>query len=194
MDIPALCADSVRIARDKGWLDKPRKFSTITALIHSEWSEALEDYRAHHKLTEIYFVKQWKDGGVDFSMPCSPDEPGSKPCGIPVEIADVVIRIAQHCGAEGWDLGAAMLGVSLPDPDKVRDFEDFEAEGHLATSLAYGASITKDPERPPVFFLALAMKLILDFCGRNAIDLDTAVAMKQAYNEGRPFRHGGKLI
>jgi len=194
MDIPILCNDSVRIARDKGWLSKPRKFSTISALIASEWSEALEDYRAHRKVNETYFMKEWDDGGVHFSMGCESNEPNAKPCGIPVELADVVIRIAQHCGSEGWDLAGAMATVSIPDPEKVRDFEDFVAEGHLATSLAFGASLTKDPERAPVFFLALAMRQVIDFCEKNSIDLDTAVAIKQAFNEGRPFRHGGKLI
>lgn len=192
MDIPTLCADSVRIAKEKGWLDKPRKFSTITALFHSEPSEALEDYRAHHGLQETYFLKEWDDGGVHFSMPCTANEEGAKPCGIPVEIADTVIRIAQHCGSVGWDLGLAM--VEAQPPVQERDFEDYLAELHLAISLAFGATLVESPERPPVFFLALAMRLTLDFCKEKGIDIDAAVALKQDYNAGRPFRHGGKLI
>lgn len=33
----------------------------------------------------------------------------------------------------------------------------------------------------------------LDFCGLYGIDIESAVTQKMAYNETRPFRHGGKL-
>ncbi|RMF54282.1 MAG: hypothetical protein D6746_14560 [Bacteroidetes bacterium] len=33
----------------------------------------------------------------------------------------------------------------------------------------------------------------LDFCAAYGIDIDKAVQRKMAYNESRPWRHGGKL-
>jgi NTP pyrophosphatase (non-canonical NTP hydrolase) len=33
---------------------------------------------------------------------------------------------------------------------------------------------------------------VLDLCGKFGIDLRAAVAMKMAYNESRPYRHGGR--
>lgn len=199
MDIPTLCADSVRIATEKGWLSKPRKFSTVTALFHSEPSEALEDYRAHHPIQEVYFMHEYKEGGVSCSVACEPTADHAKPCGIPIEIADTVIRIAQHCGSVGWDLDKAIQEVTVPKVEN-REFDDYIAEIHLAISLAYGAYLSgKEPDAKsiqstPVYFLALAMKLTIEFCASNGIDLDSAVAMKQDYNAGRAFRHGGKLI
>lgn len=94
-------------AESKGWADQ-RSFGDLIALMHSELSEALEEYRNGHALDEVYF----NDG---------------KPEGVPVELADVIIRI-------------------------------------------------------------------LNFCGQYNVDMEEALRVKMAYNETRPFRHGGKKL
>jgi hypothetical protein len=35
---------------------------------------------------------------------------------------------------------------------------------------------------------------ILDWCGREGIDIDAIIRQKHEYNKSRPFRHGGKLL
>lgn len=35
---------------------------------------------------------------------------------------------------------------------------------------------------------------ILDWCGREGIDIDEIVRIKHEYNKTRPYKHGGKLI
>lgn len=84
-----------------------KAFGDIIALMHSELTEAYEEYRAKHDFDEIYY------------------EPNGKPDGVPAELADVVIRI-------------------------------------------------------------------MDFCESQHIDLEKAILEKMAYNESRPFKHGGK--
>ena len=38
--------------------------------------------------------------------------------------------------------------------------------------------------------LADAVILLADLCGHMGIDLESAIAVKMEYNEGRPFKHG----
>jgi len=76
-------------AVEKGWWDQgQRNFGELCALFHSEISEAFEEYRDHRGLTEVYE---------------NPDKPG-KLEGVPVELADCVIRILDFCGHEGINL------------------------------------------------------------------------------------------
>ncbi|MEV2911712.1 hypothetical protein ABNF65_24645, partial [Paenibacillus larvae] len=73
-------------AKEKGWWDGRRSFGDLIALMHSELSEALEEHRDGRHYTEIYY------------------EGNGKPCGIPIELADTVIRIFDACGYYGIDL------------------------------------------------------------------------------------------
>lgn len=91
-------------AMNHGWYKNPVNIPEKLALIHSEVSEALEDFR---------------DGKMELYIS------NGKPCGFPVELADIVIRC-------------------------------------------------------------------LDLAGYLAIDLESMIDLKMAYNETRPYRHGDK--
>ena len=79
-------------AVEKGWHEQERSVGDLIALMHSELSEALEEYRNGHDTTEVYY---------------NPDKP-KKPEGIPIELADCVIRIFDFCGKYGIDLEEAL--------------------------------------------------------------------------------------
>lgn len=62
------------------------------ALIHSEISEVLEEVRAGHGLRVVYYT--------DIDKP--------KPEGVPIELADALIRIFDFCGRHGIDIDSAV--------------------------------------------------------------------------------------
>jgi len=74
------------LSKDSGWHDKPVEFGTRIALIHSEASEALEGHRK---------------GLMDDHLPNRPMAE--------VELADVIIRVCDLAGIEGYDLGGALI-------------------------------------------------------------------------------------
>ncbi len=86
-----LCEKAYKIAKEHGFWNEERNFGEVITLMHCELSEAFEEYRNGKEINETYY------------------ENGTKPCGIPSELADVVIRIFDFCGGNGIDLEKIIL-------------------------------------------------------------------------------------
>lgn len=72
-------------------------------LIVDEVSEGHEEIRNGHAATETYYTD--KAGGQYFHQVYTEDrKPRFKPEGLPSELADIVIRVADLCYTEGIDL------------------------------------------------------------------------------------------
>lgn len=73
--------------------DNPALFCEKLLLVVSEISEALEEFRAGRGVSEIWFREEKGE---------------SKPEGVPIELADAVIRIFAFCEANHIDLEKAL--------------------------------------------------------------------------------------
>lgn len=93
MPFKSLVRDAYEIARRKGWWDQERDIPHCLALIHSEVSEALEEYRE-------YGIGEFKGRRYN--------RIGNKPEGFAYELADVVIRVADLAGHLEIDLSRAV--------------------------------------------------------------------------------------
>jgi hypothetical protein len=198
-----LCLRSDHIAREKGWYDgqehDDRPMALVTGLFHSEVSEALEEWRAHRKADETYF------------------EPSGKPCGIGIELADVVIRICQRAGKRGGDLEEIMDTDKRSTDDETplspvrrtvtegRDAEEafpaLLADVHACLSMAYVCyhstawqDLLSRQGLPctPMRWWARVLNRIFAYAKETKLDLWSLIEMKEDYNAGRSFRHGGK--
>lgn len=184
-------------AVDHGWWNEEREAAEIYALIHSELSEALEEYRNGRPL--LYYpcnagglcVDDRQEENVSCgsrvynpenpSAPCSAKS--KKPEGIAIELADCVIRILDYCGRRGIDLDSETKRAAAFDRHALPALVN---ACHCLISRAYESAGRE------AGFLADCVALIEYWCGENGFELSEAIAIKHEYNKSRPYRHGGK--
>lgn len=152
-----------------GWWEEYRPAYEIIALIHSEWSEALEEYRAGRPM--VY------------------EGEGGKPEGIAVELIDGVIRILDYiamCGGT-YHIDLALYERINPVelPELVAHLHDFTSRSWLipySDGMYINASV-----------LAVNVKAVFVWINRQGFNPIEILKEKHEYNKARPYRHGGKV-
>lgn len=112
LSVSDLQARAYQQSADKGFHDdeptEGRALQSLNseriALMHSELSEALEEIRKGHSPNHTYYPTAPSDSHSERPAPGE-----FKPEGVPSEMADVVIRVMDFCGANGIDLEAMIL-------------------------------------------------------------------------------------
>lgn len=192
-----------------GWWEDERDPEEIYALIHSEWSEALEEARAGR-------TNKWHmctaDDHVDLceGANCSYHDNGncpymaSKPEGTYVELIDGVLRIMDYLGKTGgaqeYNAEPATYYFTMEGPEGeewTREVEswslprlinELHRETFAACALRRGEESDLEAEA-----LLRAATLVWTWVGGQGLDPATMLAEKHAYNLTRPYKHGKKF-
>lgn len=173
-DFQSLVPVAHEMAVAKGWwqdgIDK-RSIDEIVANYHAEVSEAWEEYRAGRMAT-------WYAAG------------SAKPEGFWIEIADLLIRIADAEGSCS-DMSNGDRPHQLRLEHSPRSERVHYINGRKSKFAAFICELNVEVcaecvEHSPV-------TLCEEFAKSNNVNLYAAVREKLRYNATRPYRHGGKL-
>lgn len=177
-----------------GWWETERDPAEIIALIHSEWSEALEEYRACRPMV-WYAVnadcQMCGDRPVIYSEICETNncDAGHKPEGIAVELIDGCIRILDFAAHEKVSLEFREIEPLQPTlPILIADL-------HYYTSFALNAIEKSGKIIAPSYisvWLGAAVYEAFRYIRAQWLDPEKIMLEKHEYNKTRPYRHGGK--
>ena len=192
MDLKVLQREAHAIAKEHGWWDQERTFGDLIALVHSELSEALEWYR------EGEHVQPMREESPQYGL----DDPlhgKYKPVGVPSELADVVIRVADMAEHYEENLESYVSfyegkGRQLAYERFASTFGEWVAMLHMQLSDACAAWYVHKDRCLWVNALAQTVALVYHMAAHYGIDLDAAIEAKMEYNRTRPYRHGGKAL
>jgi NTP pyrophosphatase (non-canonical NTP hydrolase) len=177
-DFNALAARVHQTAVDHGWWESERDFDEMCFLMTTELAEAFEEYREQKPL--VYYSREQ-------STP-------PKPEGIATELADVVIRALDTIltVSGGVDLnvevGQCWKVMQLPPENIGRAFRLIDKRINRAA----------DHGRSKPMLTTTNLLIIMIMCHELSAKLGckdfwAVVEEKMAYNDTRPYRHGGKL-
>ena len=193
-------------AVDHGWYDPEPNIHEIFALIHSEWSEALEEYRDDHPMVWHACM----DCGEICKLPCdhasAPDQcdvnmRDPKPEGVAVELLDGCLRIMDFIGYsiylepdEDFD---SVIRVSDESQEvreslKRQSLPEFVSMLHMMTERAQIAILMNNGNaKEAVPHLMMILICTFAWLEVNGVEDPKALMLqKHEYNKKRPYKHG----
>ena len=182
-----------------GWWETEHDPAEIIALIHSEWSEALEEYRAgrpmvwHECMDEgqapedrPVVCEQCKDCYY-YGKEC--EYRGEKPEGIAVELIDGCIRILDFAAHEKVSLEFENIEDLFPNfPTQITALHYYTSS---VMNYVGSNGKLKAPNRIPEL-LGEMIDNVFKYIRTQGIDPEKIMLEKHEYNKTRPYRHGGK--
>lgn len=185
-DLTLLAREIHRTAIEHGWWEPEPDAETLLALIHSEWSEALEEYRAGKPDAYVLAcdrdVMRYETGPALFG--------GHKPEGICVELIDGCIRILDWIANDSSKFAHELIDLcGNEDIDEV-SYRDYPLP-HVVELLHYHTALARN--RASYFAnLRATLSIALSWVAAQGYDPLELMRIKMDYNRSRSYRHGGK--
>lgn len=200
-------------AVDHGWWEGERDIDEIYALIHSEWSEALEEARAGRD--DVWFecneglvcdkAGRKECGWYEPEIVC--DYRGKKPEGICVELIDGVIRILDYIGYKFEDIKNGDLTIDdylyqvcMRGDEDTRDewAEEMQDESVGSLVVKLHREIANAWSKVQIFDWYLgdqmtAVLMVWLWIKGRGLDPMQLLIEKHEYNVTRPYKHGKKF-
>lgn len=197
-------------AVEHGWWEDEREAPEVLALIHSEWSEALEEARAGRPLayiianTDVYrdpeelVVPRNAEG--KYIAPWGKEYHG-KPDGVAVELIDGCIRILDYIGKLGViEPGSEESDVVIEKLYTEKPFVDVESWEKLPVLVAHlhfhTSAVMKIKEEFPagrVVQMLLTLSIAMSWVKKQGLDPLAILLEKHEYNKTRPYKHGKRF-
>ena len=182
-----------------GWWDEERTTEEIIALIHSEWSEALEEARAGMPMAYQVQSHGIVQGRIQTDM--AKWFPGQKPEGIGVELVDGCIRILDYLGKMNVVFmdNPTLDHLMRTTPEKAYKVPLLRlvANLHLKTSQAYSMLMPEHagPESGRRGFAMLfeAISIACAWLMDQGVNAEQLMLKKLEFYKGRPYKHGKKF-
>ena len=211
MDINKFAAEAHKNAVEHGFWEEELDISEVIALIHSEWSEALEEYRTGRPM----FWYGCKEADQE-TLVCSPKDEydclnfgkeescayrSKKPEGIVVELIDGCIRIFDYFGKEDVSYRTIRTLEQLMEVAPEETFKipltRLVANLHLKTAQAYQLIKTAQGNgtqyKRGIAILYEAISVACCWIRNNGYYPEAIMLKKHEYNKTRPYKHGKAL-
>lgn len=192
-------------AVEHGWYEgKALAIEDFMALIHSEWSETLEEAREGRPLVYGLVVD-----GEDNATPRLTEDwqeiinKHLKPEGCAVELADGCLRILDLLGYGGVKI-EPIDGAREPEMEdltgiySMKELSEMPGEDEVPKLVTWLHAATSEMildaknDDYDLNFLMVAMSMALLWIQQRGIDPIKLLLMKHEYNKSRPYKHGNK--
>lgn len=195
-------------AVDHGFWEGERDITESISLIHSEWSEALEEYRANrpmiwyrcgHIAADKICDYGYGNGGCDLYCTDDCERLRGKPEGIAVELIDGCIRILDLFGQYGHKCSSTTIQelknrihANNPTLAKNTPLPTLVCALHSLTATAGDRAFAFMNKAQAIAPLEAALGVVFFWVAENDLDPEQLMIEKHEYNKTRPYKHGKK--
>lgn len=201
MDMNEFAQEVHALAVEKGFYDPAPSDAELIAAIHSEISEAFEEWRVscpmvYHRCTFDGGIYEIKNCGHRHGEDCDTGNKDDKPEGIAVELIDVALRVLDFIAGHGLEVVENDVDTFARDGCMVG--ADQLSLPRLVLSLHYGAIVSfvhmENGMKDISDCLNAILGAVFAWLSANDIYPEPLLLEKHEYNKTRPYKHGGKRV